>query len=248
MLSGKRCLVTGSSQGIGLAVARAYLAAGARVVLTSEQPRADAPAIEPLLLNANAHYIQADLTRDGEAEFVVGEAWLLLNGLDVVVNNAGTFCEPAFADIHKKDFDAVFALNVWSALAVTQAFVKRSHGGGRLLFTTSLNATRSELGHTLYDASKAAMSALVRQLALELAPNGITTIGIAPGLVETPLTDFGLRSQPAARAKAIDQIPLKRIATVDDLAPWYVFLASDAAGYATGSIVVVDGGLDARQM
>src|SRR5262249_9047436 len=100
----------------------------------------------------------------------------------------------------------------------------------------------------LYDASKGAMSALVRQLAVELAPQGFTTIGIAPGFVETPLTDFGLRSDPAARRAITDQIPLRRIATVDDLATWYVFLASDAAAYATGTVVTVDGGLDAQQM
>jgi NAD(P)-dependent dehydrogenase (short-subunit alcohol dehydrogenase family) len=248
MLQGKRCLVTGSSQGIGLAVARACLSAGAQVVLTSEKPRADVPEIEPLLCDAKARYIQADLTRDGEAEFLVGEAWLLLGGLDVIVNNAGTYREPPLLEIRKAHFDAIFALNVWSALAVTQSFVKRAKNGGRILFTSSLNATRSELGHTLYDASKGAMNALVRQLALELAPLGITTVAVAPGLVETPLTDYGMRSEPTARRNTIEQIPLKRIATVEDLAPWYTFLASDAASYATGSIFVVDGGLDARQM
>ena len=248
MLQGKRCLITGSSQGIGLAAAKAFLAAGARVVLTSEKPRADVPEIEPLMRDATAHYIQADLTREGEAEFLVGEAWLVLGGLDVVVNNAGTFREPPLLEIRKAHFDSIFSLNVWSALAVTQSFVKRAKNGGRILFTTSLNATRSELGHTLYDASKGAMNSLVRQLALELAPLGITTAAVAPGLVETPLTDFGMTSDPAARAKVIEQIPLKRIATVEDLAPWFVFLASDGASYSTGSVFVVDGGLDAQQM
>lgn len=247
MLAGKRCLITGSTQGIGLAVARAYLDAGARVVLSSEKLRADVPEIEPLLLRDEAHYIQADLTRDGEAEFLVGEACVVLGGLDVVVNNAGTFREPSFAELKKSHFDDIFTLNVWSALAVTQAFVKRANVG-RILFTTSLNAARSELGHTLYDASKGALSALVRQLAIELAPRGFTTLGIAPGLVETPLTDFGARSDPPRRARIQRQIPIGRIATVEEIAPWFVFLASDAAGYATGTIVTIDGGLDAQQM
>ena len=90
-LAGKRCLVTGSSQGIGLAVAKVFLQSGASVVLTSEKARGDVPEIESLLKEDRAHYIQADLTKDGEAEFLVGEAWLLLGGLDVIVNNAGTF-------------------------------------------------------------------------------------------------------------------------------------------------------------
>lgn len=248
MLAGKRCLITGSTQGIGLAAARAYLDAGAQVVLSSEKLRADVPEIEPLLLRDEAHYIQADLTRDGEAEFLVGEAWVVLGGLDVVVNNAGTFREPAFAELKKSHFDDIFTLNVWSALAVTQAFVKRAKDGGRILFTTSLNATRSEPGHTLYDASKGALSALVRQLAIELAPRGFTTLGVAPGLVETPLTDFGARSDPPRRERIQRQIPIGRIATVDEIAGWFVFLASNAAGYATGTIVTIDGGLDAQQM
>lgn len=248
MLANKRCLITGSTQGIGLAVAKAYLAHGAAVVLTCEKPRAEVPEIEPLLRNEKAHYIQADLTKDGEAEFLVGEAWLVLGGLDVIVNNAGTFREPDFLDAKKSHFDDLFAVNVWSAIAVTQAFVKRAKHGGRVLFTTSLNATRSERQHTLYDATKGAINSLTRQLALELAPRGITTAAIAPGLVETPLTDFGLRSNPQQRERILEQIPLKRIATVDDLAMWYVFLGSDAASYATGSIVTVDGGLDAQQM
>ena len=195
--------------------------------------------------------MQADLTRDGEAEELVGEAWDGLGGIDVLVNNVGTFREPPFLDLTRADFDFVFGLNVWSAVAVTQAVVRRAVAagrGGRILFSTSLNGCRSEPAHTLYDASKGAVNALTRQLAIELAPLGFTTAAVAPGLVETPLTDFGLRSDPAARRAVIDQIPIRKIATVEDVAGWYVFLASDAAGYATGIVIPVDGGLDAQQM
>lgn len=246
MLKGKTALVTGSSQGIGRAVAEAFMANGARVMLTSERPQ---PA--DLVLDAGSHYLQADLMHDGAAERLVNESFDRLGTVDVLVNNVGTFREPPFLEITQQDFDFIFRLNVWSAIAVTREVVRRSIGlqrGGRILFSTSLNATRSEPAHTLYDASKGAVNALVRQLAVELAPHGFTTAAVAPGLVETPLTDFGLRSDPAARQAILDQIPIRRIATVDDLAGWYVFLASDAACYATGTIVNVDGGLDAQQM
>ena len=169
----------------------------------------------------------------------------------MLVNNVGTFREPPFLDLTKADFDFVFTLNVWSAVAVTQAVVRRAVAagrGGRVLFSTSLNGSRSEPGHTLYDASKGAVNALTRQLAVELAPLGWTTAAVAPGLVETPLTDFGLRSDPAARRAVIEQIPIRRIATVEEVAGWYVFLATDAARYATGIVIPVDGGLDAQQM
>jgi glucose 1-dehydrogenase len=245
MLPGKTALITGSSQGIGLAVANAFVAAGAKVVLTSERP------IESVQLPTGAHYVQADLTREDEPERLVAAAWDWLGSIDVLVNNVGTFREPAFLDLTRRDFDFIFGLNVWAAIAVTREVVRRTTAikrGGRILFTTSLNGTRSEPAHTLYDASKGAVNALTRQLAVELAPLGFTTAAVAPGLIETPLTDFGLRSDPVGRRAVEEQIPLRRIGTVDDLAAWYVFLASDAARYATGTIVTVDGGLDAQQM
>ncbi|MFM8272357.1 MAG: SDR family NAD(P)-dependent oxidoreductase [Gemmata sp.] len=136
-------------------------------------------------------------------------------------------------------------------VALSREVVRRARAarrGGRILFSTSLNATRSEPLHTLYDASKGAVNALTRQLAVELAPHGFTTAAVAPGLVETPLTDFGLKSTPAEREAVIQQIPVRRIATVEDVAWWYVFLASDRASYSTGSVFTVDGGLDAQQM
>jgi NAD(P)-dependent dehydrogenase (short-subunit alcohol dehydrogenase family) len=253
MLTGKRALVTGSSQGIGLAVAAAFLRHGASVVLTSERPIEACPEVQTLLDGhpERAWYLPADLTTEGEAEHLVGGAWGWLGGIDVLVNNVGTFREPAFVALTRDHFDFVFGLNVWTAIAVTQAVVRRAAAakrGGRILFTTSLNGSRSEPAHTLYDASKGAINALTRQLAVELAPLGFTTAAVAPGLVETPLTDFGLRSNPAERRQVIDQIPIRRIATADEVAGWFAFLASDAASYATGIVIPVDGGLDAQQM
>ena len=251
MLTGKKALVTGSSRGIGLGVAQAFVRHGARVVLSSERPLADCPEVRDLIAGGAADYVLADLTKLGEPERLVATAWDRLGGLDVLVNNVGTFREPAFADLTRRDFDLVFGLNVWAGLAATREFVRRSRAagtGGRIIFSTSLNASRSEPAHTLYDASKGAVNALTRQLAVELAADGFTTVAVAPGLVETPLTDMGLRSDPAARRAVEEQIPLRRISTVDDVAMWYVFLASDAARYATGTVVTVDGGLDAQQM
>jgi glucose 1-dehydrogenase len=252
LLANRRVLITGSSQGIGLAVGAAMLRHGALVVFTSERNAEGLSAeCRELLEHPNACYLRADLARPDAAEVLVQDAWLPWNGLDVLVNNVGTFREPPLLDCTYADFQRIFDLNVWSALAVTQAFVRRAQAaghGGRILFSSSLNGTRSEPGHTLYDASKGAVNALCRQLAIELAPLGFTTAAVAPGLIETPLTDFGLRSDPAARAAVEAQIPVGRIGTVADVAEWYAFLASDAACYANGIVVPVCGGLDAQQM
>ncbi len=251
MLHGKKALVTGSSRGIGLSVAEAFVRNGAAVVLSSERPLSECAEAAELLSQSVAHYIQADMSRAGEPERLVGDAWDRLGGLDVLVNNVGTLREPAFGQITRDHFDFIFGLNVWSALAASQEFVRRGIAagrGGRIIFTSSLNGSRSEPAHTLYDASKGAVNALTRQLAIELAPHGFTTVAVAPGFVETPLTDMGLRSDPAARQQILEQIPIRKIAKVEDLAMWYVFLASDAASYATGTIVTIDGGLDAQQM
>jgi NAD(P)-dependent dehydrogenase (short-subunit alcohol dehydrogenase family) len=251
MLNGKTALVTGSSQGIGLGVARAFVENGARVVLTSERPRQEFPDIEDVLSRPGVHYVQANLMDDGEPERLVAVAWDRLGSIDVLVNNVGTYREPALLELTKQHFDLVFHLNVWVAIALTREVVRRAGAarrGGRILFSTSLNGSRSERRHTLYDASKGAVNALTRQLAVELAPLGFTTAAVAPGLVETPLTDWGLRSDPAGRRAVEEQIPLRRIATVEDVAEWYVFLASDRAAYATGTVITVDGGLDAQQM
>lgn len=253
-LAGKRILVTGSSHGIGRATAEAMLAAGATVALTSNLPDTDVLGL-PELLNQypnRAFYFGGfDYSKSNTPEELVAAVWAALGGIDVLVNNVGTFREPEFLKLTEADFDRIFKLNVWSAIRTTQCFVKcalAENRCGRILFTSSLNGSRSEPSHTLYDASKGALDALTRQLAIELAPLGFTTAAVAPGLVATPLTDFGLQSSPVEREQIVYQIPLRRIATVEEIAGWFVFLASDAARYATGIVIPVDGGLNAQQM
>jgi len=223
MLSGKRALITGANQGLGLAIASAYLDAGAKVVLSSEKPVSEAPGVQEILGRSlhRTHYIQGDFSKPGEAERVVAEACDTWGGLEILVHNVGTFHEPAFAELMKSHFDFMFQWNVWSAIEATQAWVKRSDNGGRILFTSSMNGNRSEMGHTIYDASTGALNALVRQLAIELAPIGFTTAAVSG---------------------------LKSMAMVEQLAGWLVFLGSDAARDATGIVIPLDGGLDAQQM
>lgn len=113
MLQNKNALITGSSRGIGLGVARAFAQQGARAVLTSERPRREIPEAEETLALPGTFYIQADLSRDGEAERLVAEAWDQLGTIDILVNNLGSFKEPGFLELTRREFDFLFHINVW---------------------------------------------------------------------------------------------------------------------------------------
>src|SRR5204862_1819582 len=131
----------------GLGVARAFAANGARVVLTSERPRQEVPEVDDVLSRPGACYVPADLTQDGEPERLVAEVWDRLGSIDVLVNNVGTFREPPLLELTKRDFDFIFHLNVWVAIALTREVVRRASTagrGGRILFTSSLNVSRTE--------------------------------------------------------------------------------------------------------
>lgn len=252
MLEGETVLVTGSSQGIGFGVAEACSRHGAQVVLTSQHPRAKLSSEAlAVLTRPGTHYVECDVMKDGEIARLLAEAWKQFGTVSVLINNVGTYKEPPFGKIMKAHFDAIMGLNLWVAVDASQQFVKRRKAegrGGRILFSGSLNGTRSEPDHALYDSSKGGVGALARQIAVEQGPHGFTTAVIAPGLIETPLTDMGLSSDPPARRAIQEQIPVRKIGTVKDVAEIYAFYASKYAAYMTGVSTPVDGGLDAQQM
>ena len=266
-LINKTALITGSSRGIGLAAAEEYVRQGAEVVITSEQTLEKATEKESgtataelqnkevdrliqLLSTGKAHYVQADISEDSGRDELIKFAWDKLKTVDILVNNAGIFKEPSFLEIGWENFLKVFKINFWAPFRLAQEFVRKriSEGkGGWLPFTTSINAERSERQHALYDTSKAAINGLVRQLAVELAPQGFTTMGVAAGLHETYATDYGFQSDPDTRKTMNDQIPLG-IGSAKDVGTWLAFAGSDAARYATGTIVNVDGGITPLQL
>lgn len=253
--------------GIGLAAADHCVRHGAKVVVSSEQTERQAlkevrkvpnaelcnleiKRLQRLLRSGKAIYIKADKGKDKEIERLVRASWKSVGTVSVLINNVGIYNEPQFFDITREDFDRVLGINTWSHLKACQEFAQRRIGenqGGRILCTTSINAERSEPDHTLYDMSKAALNGLIRQMAIELAPQGFTTMGIAAGLHATKITDFGLVSDSAARQAINEQIPLG-IGTADDVGAWIAFAASDSASYSTGTIVNVDGGLTPQQI
>ncbi len=240
--------ITGSTQGIGRAIAEAFLRAGYRTVINSHLP--DDGTCAELRALGDCRFVQADLsTVDGARQFV-RTAHDRLGRLDTLVNNAGSFRDTAFADLDQKRFDDTFNLNVRGYLFAAQAFAELVATGQRnpsIVCVGSTNSLAAEKDSVVYDASKGAVLMLIRSLAVTLAPRGIRVNGIGPGIVETPLTHDGL-SAPGVRDALTTQIPLGRIAQPSDIGGAAVFLASPEAGYITGQMLYVDGGILANQM
>lgn len=245
-----RCVaITGSTTGIGYAVAEAFARTGARLVINSHLPE-DGGAAERLGQLTECHFVQADLSTVAGAQGFVATASERLGRLDVLVNNAGTFRDRNFDDLTEEVFDLTFALNVKGYLFAAQAFVKALQPGQDnpcIVCIGSTNSLAAEKNSVIYDTSKGAVLMMIRSLAVTLAERGIRVNGVGPGIVETPLTSKGL-ARPGVRAALQRQIPLGRVAMPEDVGDAVVFLASPAARYITGQMLYVDGGILANQM
>lgn len=239
--------VTGSTQGIGFGIAEAFARQGARLVINSHLPNTEAQ--ERLGALTECHFVQADLSTAQGAEMLIETAHAKLGRLDTLVNNAGTFLDVPFDDLTEEIFDRTFNLNVKAYVFASQAFVRRlapDQQGAGILCVGSTNSVMAERHSVVYDASKGAVLMLVRSLAVSLAGRGIRVNGIGPGIVETPLTKRGL-DVPGVRESLNARIPFGRIGQPEDVGAAAVFLASPAAGYITGQMLFIDGGILAIQ-
>ncbi len=244
----KPCVcVTGSTQGIGLAIAEAFARKGARLAINSHLPDTQAKARLDAL--TECHFIQSDLAKPGGAQYLVDEAHRALGRLDTLVNNAGTFLDGEFLNLSEETFDRTFNLNVKAYLFAAQAFVRHlapSQEGASIICVGSTNSVSAEPGSVIYDASKGAVAMLVKSLAVSLAGRGVRVNGVGPGIIETELTRTGL-GRPNVRATLDRKIPLGRVGVPSDVGEAAVFLASEAARYITGQMLFVDGGILAIQ-
>lgn len=244
-LSGKVCLVTGASRGIGAAIAAELANHGARIVVHYGQNRDLAVQVKESLSGDNHLVLGADLADpSGIAEFmerVINES----GGLDVLVNNAGMYVPHPPLEVDAGEWldkwQQTLAVNLVSpaALCHAAANIMAEQGGGRIINVGSRGAFRGEPDCPAYGASKAGLHAMSQSLALALAPRGILVYAVAPGWVETDMARDFLDSEAGAGIKA--QSPLGRVARPEEIAETVCFLASSAAEYLTGSIVDVNG-------
>jgi 3-oxoacyl-[acyl-carrier protein] reductase len=240
-LSGKNCLVTGSTSGIGLESARLLVGEGARVVTCG---RRDAPGV------GEAAHVTADLSVAGEPERAVSEAVDSVGGLDVLVNNVGTARYARFEEVPDQEWDAYWQLNVMSYVrAIRAALPHLRAGGGAIVNVSSTAGKRPSTGMPHYSVTKAAVLSLSRLVADLYAKDGIRCNAVTPGPTATDawLGEGGLADQQGGNrddvlAKVGAGRPLGRLAAPEEIAAVIVFLCSDRASYVTGAAWSADGG------
>ena len=246
-LQGRNALVTGSSKGIGRAIAIRFGREGANVVVNyNSDPKGADEAVEEIRsFGGKATAVKADLGNVGSVQALLAASIEALGSLDVLVNNAGIESHAPFWDVTEADYDRVLAVNLKGVFFATQAMVNHLRATGRTGRIINISSVHEEIpfpNFAAYCASKGGLKMLTRDLAVELGPLGITINSIAPGAIETPINSK-LLNDPTKLRSLIAQIPLERLGKPEDVAGLAAFLASDDAAYATGSTYFVDGGL-----
>lgn len=243
-LRGKTALVTGAGQGFGQAIAETFAREGARVAvldLNSGKAREVAKAI-----GRRAFAVSCDVSKARSVEAAAKRILKRLGRLDILVNNAGTsHRNQPMLDVPEAEFDRVFAVNVKSIYLMAQAFVPqmRAQGGGVICNVGSTAGIRPRPGLTWYNATKGAVNLLTKSMAVELAPDRIRVVAIAPVAGETPLlATFMGEDTPEKRAAFRASIPLGRLSLPQDMANACLYLCSDEAEMVTGAVLEVDGG------
>jgi 3-oxoacyl-[acyl-carrier protein] reductase len=239
-LTGRTALVTGASGGIGGAIARALRAQGAVVAISGTRRE----ALESLAgeIGEGVHVLPANLSDKDSVEGLVPAAEQAMGQLDILVNNAGVTRDNLFMRMKDEEWDQVIRVNLEASFRLMRAAVKgmMRRRSGRIISITSIVGTTGNPGQGNYAASKAALVGMSKSLAAEVASRGITVNCVAPGFIETPMTDVLNEKQ---RETILGNVPMGRLGTGHDVAAAVVYLASQEAAYVTGQTLHVNGGM-----
>ena len=246
-LQGKVAIVTGGASGIGQAIAIRLGSEGASVVVdfldhpeAAEDTKAKIEAA-----GGKAITVQADVTKLPEIQKLIDQTWQQLGGCDILVNNAGVERNAPFQSVSEADYDLVMNTNLKGVFFLTQRFVQKlleAKKPGKVINISSVHEDMVMPNFASYCAAKGGLRMLMRDLAVELGPFGITVNNVAPGAINTPINASLLADKPKLEA-LLRNIPLGRMGEPEDVASLAAFLASDEASYISGSTFVVDGGL-----
>jgi NAD(P)-dependent dehydrogenase (short-subunit alcohol dehydrogenase family) len=251
-LEGKACIITGGGSGIGRATCLLFAEEGARIAVADKRgDAAEAVAAECRARGAEAIAVAGDVSKDADARRMVEETVQRFGRLDVLVNNAGYGFAGTVTDTDEEAFDALMAVNVRGVFLCAKHAIPAmaANGGGAIVNTASVVASIGIRNRAAYCASKGAVAALTRAIAIDHVAEGIRCNAVAPGTIDTPYFDEILRKSPAAAdtRKALEARQLLgRLGTPEEIAAGILFLASDESRFATGSILTIDGGMTAQ--
>jgi glucose 1-dehydrogenase len=244
---GKVAVISGASSGIGMAIADRLAQEGADCVIDylNHPEVAQAVADKIVAAGGKAVIMQADVSKVADCQRLIDTAWQQLGRCDILVNNAGVEKGSDFCDVTEQDYDFVMDINVKRVFFLTQAFVKHlrdAKSPGRVVNISSVHEDMVFPHFQSYCAAKGALRMLMRDLAVELGPLGITVNNVAPGAIDTPINSK-MEADPKELDGLLANIPLGRLGKPEEVAGLVAFLAFDDAAYVTGSTYVIDGGL-----
>ncbi|MBB5057134.1 3-oxoacyl-[acyl-carrier protein] reductase [Granulicella aggregans] len=244
-LTGKVAIVTGASKGIGAAIAKAYAAEGASVVVNyaSSKEGADKVVAAITAAGGKAVAVGGDVSKAAEVQGIIDAAVKNYGKIDILVNNSGVYGFSTIEEVTEESFHKHFNINVLGLLLTTQAAAKHISAGGSIINIGSVISRLNPAGTVIYTATKGAVDSITAVLAKELGPRKIRVNSINPGLVETEGTHTAGVMKSDFETGMVAQTPLGRVGAPDDIAKVAVFLASDDSGWVTGELVGVGGGL-----
>ncbi|MCX6093114.1 MAG: 3-oxoacyl-ACP reductase FabG [Candidatus Bipolaricaulota bacterium] len=241
-LAGKVAIITGAGRGIGREAAVLFAREGANVVLADVDPQAEKVVGEIKEFRGEAIFVRSDVTNRESCAAMTAAAVNSFGRIDILINNAGITRDAQLVKLSESDFDLVVAVNLKGTFNATQAVAPQmiDQGSGRIINVSSVVGLYGNFGQTNYAATKAGIIGMTKTWARELGRKGITVNAVAPGFIQTEMTE----SVPEKVLEMMrGRTPLGRLGTARDVANIYLFLASDDAAYVNGTVVCVDGGL-----